>query len=104
MPSTRIWPASLGMAPEMISSWSVLLPAPFSPMRPCTVPGATAKSTPFRAFTPLNDFEMLVQEMIAFMCPTAERLAPFAVGFLSRGLLLHLGVVVELLRVLGRCH
>src|SRR5580692_8836358 len=31
---------------------SVVLPAPFGPMRPCTAPSATAKLTPDNACTP----------------------------------------------------
>src|SRR5260221_2658102 len=53
-PSTRISPESLASDPLRIFM-SVDLPAPFSPSRTCTSPGATSRSTSSRATTPGKD-------------------------------------------------
>src|SRR5438552_12974318 len=53
-PSTRISPESLPSEPLRIFM-SVDLPAPFSPSRTCTSPGATSRSTSSRATTPGKD-------------------------------------------------
>ena len=50
-PIRRRVPVSGRTAPVMILT-SVDLPAPFSPSRAWTLPGRTAKSTPFSALTP----------------------------------------------------
>src|SRR6516164_550480 len=50
-PRRRSSPASAGMIPAMIFM-SVDLPAPFSPIRACTVPGLTRSETSYSAMTP----------------------------------------------------
>src|SRR6185369_10822106 len=56
-PSTRISPESLASEP-LRTFMSVDLPAPFSPSRTCTSPGATSRSTSSRARTPGKDLRM----------------------------------------------
>ena len=50
-PSNRTLPASGGTSPEMQLN-SVVLPAPFGPIRPVMRPASTDRSTPRSACTP----------------------------------------------------
>src|SRR5512137_2379344 len=50
-PSSRMVPEVAGMSPETRFK-SVVLPAPFGPMRPCTSPASTAREAPSTAARP----------------------------------------------------
>ena len=72
---------------------SVLLPAPFSPRRACTVPRATASEAPRKTETELNEVKNLGEKSIdeikgalaTFGLSLGMRIDPNVLGALGRG-------------------